>query len=147
MLSPLWNDNVSHTWTPWRELRVMQRNLDKLFDGYRPSLDEAAAPVTSVPSYDVEETPTAFLVRVEVPGVKPEDLKVSSKDGRLDVNAETKHGERSRKFRVSFTLPNDIDESRLEASLEHGVLALALPKASKAEAREIPVKFAKSPNG
>jgi len=82
---------------------------------------------------------------VAVPGVKHgKTWNVSSKEGRLEVTASTKPGEKSRRFRVAFTRPTDVDEANLEASLERGVLALALPKTANPEApREILVKFAK----
>lgn len=147
MLTPLWKESTRSPWTPWRELHAMQRDLDRLFDGLRPSETASAGPSATLPTYEVEETDSAFLVTIDVPGVRPDDVHVAVKEGRLEVMAETKTGTRERKFRVAFTLPTEIDESKLEASLEHGVLALALPKAAKPEARQIPVKVRKAGEG
>lgn len=138
MLTPLWKDTSRTPWTPWRELRAMQRDLDRIFDNYPSSDGSNAEPV--LPTYEVEEKADAFAVTVDVPGVKPEDVQVSLKDGRLDVTAAATHAKRQRKFRVAFTLPTDIDETKLEATLDHGVLTLNLPKTAKPEARHIPVK-------
>jgi HSP20 family protein len=140
MLTPIWNDANRNGWSPWRELRAMQRDLDRLFDGWTPTPPPERTPDVLVPSYDVQETESAFLVTVDLPGVRPENLKASVKDGRLEVSAESRGTARERRFRVAFTLPAEVDEARLEASLEHGVLTLALPKAAKPEAREIPIQ-------
>lgn len=145
MLTPIWKDTLPRpSWSPWRELRSMQRDLDRLFEG---ASETASGSDTRLPTYEVEETEHAFLVSVELPGVRPEDTKVSVKDGRLEIFAQTKTGGRDRKFQVAFTLPTDVVESKLEASLEHGVLALLLPKAAKPEAREIPVKVGRPHEG
>lgn len=141
LLTPIWKDTSRQAWSPWRELRAMQRDLDRIFES--APTGENASLQAQLPTYDVEESENAFFVTVELPGVKPEEVQVSVKDGRLDVSAESKGSTRERKYRVAFTLPTDIAEDKLEASLDHGVLTLALPKAAKPEARQIPVKTGK----
>ena len=141
MLTPFWTDPMRFATIPWRELRALQRDLDRVFDGATPS----ARPSTSseapmVPAYDVQETDGGFRLSVDLPGVRPEDVKVTVKDGRLDVTATSKVADRERRFQAVFTLPTDVDDARLDASLEHGVLTLFLPKAAKPEAREIPIR-------
>jgi HSP20 family protein len=136
MLTPIWNESRS----PWRELRAVQRDLDRLFDGWLPTTSPERTSDAILPSYDVQETDNAFLVSVDIPGVRPENVKASVKDGRLEVSAESRGSTRERRYRVTFTLPAEVDDARLEASLEHGVLTLALPKAAKPEGREIPIQ-------
>lgn len=95
----------------------------------------------TVPPISVTETATAFEVEAELPGVRKEDVKIAIDAGRVSITAEAapkaelKEGEKvllaersSRKFSRSFTLPEGLDEARIDARLENGILSLTLPK-------------------
>jgi len=74
----------------------------------------------------------------EIPGYKPENVKLSLENRVLTMTGEKTNGT----FRRSFTVPNTIDLDRVEAGVEHGVLTVTLHKAEKAKPREIPIKTA-----
>jgi len=97
---------------------------------------------------DVAEKNGAYLVSAELPGVKKEDIQVSIDGAQVTLSAEVKrerevsegermlHLERSYgKITRSFTLPQELDESKVEAKFRDGVLELTLPKKA-AEARK-----------
>ena len=93
-----------------------------------------------VPSADIHETDDALAVVLEMPGVEKK-LKV---DGRIDftkykdmepVYTEYNVGHYSR----SFTLSNKVDQEKISANLEDGVLTLTLPKAKHAQPRKIAI--------
>jgi HSP20 family molecular chaperone IbpA len=104
--------------------------------------------------FRVEEMNDAFLLSVDIPGVRSEDVKVEVADDTLSVS-----GERSRevsadggkrierlgeRFERKFTLTAPIDEEKIEANLDNGVLTIVLPKAETKKARAIQVQPGKS---
>jgi len=103
-----------------------------------------------VPYADIYETDAALAVVMEMPGVEKADLDVGLDndvlrvDGRIDfskykdmepVYAEYNVGHYAR----SFALSDAIDQERISASLEDGVLTLTLPKAKRAQPRRIAI--------
>jgi len=103
-----------------------------------------------VPAADIYETDDALAVVLEMPGVEKKDLEVGLEnnvlrvDGRIDfakykelepVYAEYNIGH----FERSFTLSGAIDQERIAANLEDGVLTLTLPKAKHAQPRKIAI--------
>jgi HSP20 family protein len=100
------------------------------------------------PSVDVEENDEMFLVSADIPGVKKEDLKIDLNGNMLRVSGERKrevkeegYYERSSgRFSRSFTLPENVDASKIEAHFEDGVLRIVLPKTEVKGAQEIKVQ-------
>ena len=103
-----------------------------------------------VPSADIYETDEALCVVMEMPGVEKKDLDVALEndvlriDGRIDfskydgmepVYTEYNVGHYTR----SFTLSNKVDQEKISAQLEDGVLTLTLPKAKEAQPRRISI--------
>jgi HSP20 family protein len=92
----------------------------------------------------------------ELPGVRPEDVKLSIENSVLTIRGEKKQEAEENNERVhryermyglferSFALPNSIDPEKIEARYENGILTVSLPKAEKARPREIPVKSSAS---
>jgi HSP20 family protein len=90
---------------------------------------------------DVKETPAAYLVQAEVPGVPKENIQVTVEGNVVTLRAEVKQQDaqhrdekllRSERYfgavSRSFQLPVDIDQAQAKARYEHGVLSLTLPK-------------------
>lgn len=108
--------------------------------------------LTGVYPVDIREDENHILVDAELPGFKPAEVNVTIEDGVLSILAERKIEEaagsgtshlRERRFaRVarSFTLPNIVDEGKVEAKLEDGVLRLRLQKREEVKPRKIEVK-------
>ena len=105
-----------------------------------------------LPAADVVEDKDHLKSTRELPGVRPEDVKVSVENHLLTIRGEKKQeseekGERWHRyersygsFERSFTLPSTVDADRVQATAENGVLTLVLPKSERAKPREIPVK-------
>jgi HSP20 family protein len=112
-----------------------------LFGGMRHSL------MQWVPSIDVEETDDAYIVDVELPGAKKEDVSIDSSGNEVRVYGEIKQRERkgilrrqTRKvgeFDARFSLPSDVDPDKIDAELRDGVLMLRVPKLEAAKPRRI----------
>lgn len=102
---------------------------------------------------DVKETPEAYTVQAEVPGVSKEDIHVSVDGNVVTLRAEIKQqdsqadGEkllRSERYygaaSRSFQLPVDIDNSAARAKYENGVLQLTLPKKTAGAAQRLAIE-------
>jgi HSP20 family protein len=102
------------------------------------------------PPIDVIETPEAFRLEVELPGVERDDLDVDLKDGVLSLKAkvEPRHKDAEKvhlkeygvgNFERRIRLGDRIDSENVKAELERGVLTLHLPKVKRAQARRIEI--------
>ncbi|HET7249135.1 MAG TPA: Hsp20/alpha crystallin family protein [Gemmatimonadales bacterium] len=132
----------------------INRMLSDVFSG-----TDWAYPVSAtaawVPPVDVLEQADAIRIMAELPGVKPEDVKIS-----VEGNVLTLHGmkqqvaeERTERvhryertygaFERSFTLPATVDTQHINANYDNGVLTITLPKAEQAKPRQIAVQVAK----
>ena len=102
------------------------------------------------PLADLEETEEAYVVEVELPGVKGDDIEVEVAGRRLTVSGERKERERVGvlrrqtrtvgRFHYEVVLPGEVDEESIEASLDEGVLTVRVPKAEAERPKRIPVK-------
>lgn len=139
----------------YRELETMSNRLNRLLEGRsspRRDRQESMAKADWVPAVDVMETESEFLLLAELPGVKKKDVKLWIEDGVLMVSGqrdqdrvdeETRFHRIERiygRFARSFTLPDSVDEEKLKAEFENGVLAVHLPKTEKAKPRSIEVQ-------
>ena len=100
---------------------------------------------------DVSEDEKAYRVSIDIPGVKKDDVDVTIDGNQVAISAEVKREESKEKekelyceryygkaFR-SFTLPQDVDNSKSEANYDNGVLTLVLPKKANGQAKRVPV--------
>lgn len=112
------------------------------FDGFFNNAWET--PVVRTTSYDVDESEAGYLMTLDLPGVRKEDLKVEAVDRILTVSGERKHlakqAEEGRKFLWRFSVPVNVDSNKVEAHLDNGVLQIALPKAEATKARSIEIQ-------
>lgn len=130
--------------------------VDDLFKGFlvRPMVYEAAQggalPRLKV---DVTESDGAYLVTAELPGVKKQDIQVAIDGAQVTLSAEVKrekdinggdrllHTERVfGKVSRSFSLPQELDEAKVEAKFRDGVLELTLPKKAAAARKAITIQ-------
>jgi HSP20 family protein len=146
-------------WDPFRDLEEFSDRLHRAFgtrhlapphDGGRESMTVA----DWIPSVDVAEDPENYLIKVEIPEVKRQDVKVDVQDGVLCIHGERRQEkeEKGRKyhriersygtFTRSFSLPDDVDATKIEAEFHDGMLHVKLPKseATKPKAIEVQVK-------
>jgi HSP20 family protein len=136
-------------WDPFRELQDVSSRLNRIFGRTeRADSDNGMLAVADwMPSVDISETDTAYLIKGEIPGVKKEDVKVTIEDGMLTIQGERKQEkeEKGKKFhRVecsygsfmrSFRVPDDADESKVKAEFKDGMLNVTLTKNPKAKAK------------
>jgi HSP20 family protein len=141
--------------SPRADLSRMQRDFDSLFNSFFPSSDADEAnnePVNWHPRIDLVETTEAFELAVDLPGVSKDEVIMNLHDGVLSISGERTAREledsdtvvrlerQTGRFHRSFTLSNKIDESKIEARHENGVLLVRLPKLEESKPRKISIK-------
>lgn len=147
-------------WQPLQELEEMGRRFEDVFG--RPLLPAAwrrlsSAEAVWAPAIDVSEKEKKFVVKVELPGVKEEDINISVAGHTLTIEGEKEtESEVKRKgyyysetsygsFSRSLTIPSTVDASKIEASYDKGVLEIDLPKAPEVHPKKIAVARKKIP--
>ena len=128
--------------------------VDDLFKGFfvRPLAFEPRAELARI-KLEVAEKNGTYLVTAELPGVKKEDINVTVDGAQVTLAAELKrekeatendrllHTERSfGKVTRTFTLPQELDEAKVEAKFRDGILELALPKKAAAQRKAIAIQ-------
>lgn len=127
--------------------------FDELFREADRAFESAfTAPTTAhgLPAADVWETEAELTLRVDLPGHDPKNIDVQVEGDVLTVRSQRDEGqpkarwlrqERAQgQFARSFVLPSSVDGSRCDASFQHGVLTLSLPKREESKPRSITVK-------
>lgn len=105
-----------------------------------------------LPEVDLVETEKGIEVKAELPGVKPEEVKLEVRDNLLWITGEKKEEKEEKgktyhrierktgMFRRAIPLPTAVEEGRAEAQFENGVLKVMLPKAAAVMPKNIPIK-------
>ena len=103
-----------------------------------------------VPLAELEETDDGYLLEVELPGCRREDIDVQVDSGRLRISAQRRERQRvgllrsrtrtTGRYLLDVALPAPVDGDAVSASLDHGVLTVAVPKTTRARRRRIPVR-------
>ncbi len=135
---------------PYNRLSSLHEELNRLFDLSAPSRDSGLFSGWS-PSLDLFDDKDSFFVKVELPGMKREEIDISLHDGVLTVSGERKHesdkkeGQLYRseryfgKFQRSVSLPVAVDPNAVKAAYKDGILTVSLPKHEGAKPRQIKV--------
>lgn len=141
---------VMQRWDPFGEMLGLRNAMDRLFDdsfggtgGRGGGNNVGGFPI------DVYEQGENLQIKASLPGIKPEDIKISVENNTVTIEGESRQDtgngtarhQEHRYGRVmrSITLPSTVDASKAAANFEHGMLTLTLPRAESARARQIPV--------
>ncbi len=104
------------------------------------------------PRLDMFEIKDELVTRVELPGLKKEDISVKLEDGRLSISAEKKGEKLSEdatyytseryfgQYSRTLSLPFPVDSEKISATFENGLLEIRMPKAEEAKAKQIEIK-------
>jgi len=150
------NDDMSTLakWNPFRDLEDIQNRLSPWFGriALRGGGDETMTTSAWAPLVDITEDDKEYLIKVELPEIKKEDVKVTVENGTLTISGERKFEkeEKDKKYhRVeraygsfvrSFALPEGTDGSKVSAEFKDGMLKVHLPKSEQAKPKAIEVK-------
>jgi HSP20 family protein len=133
-------------WSPLRDFGDLYQELDRFM---RTAISGDNGNAVWAPAADVTETDDAYLVEIELPGVRREDIDVELHGNELQVTGELKEQERkgllrrrtrrAGEFEYRVLLPGELHEHGIEATLADGVLTVRVPKAEHARATKIKV--------
>ena len=132
-----------------RPFNVLDDDVERMFNRMEQRFERDIARFDM--RTDVTEDETRYLVDVDLPGVRKDDIDVDVSRNAVTVQARfggrdpVPGGKRLQEERTvgecfrSFTFPSEIDIAKASASFEHGVLTLSLPKADGARPKRLPV--------
>jgi HSP20 family protein len=142
--------------TRTRNLSSLQNEIDRVFDRFFPSAEDAQEGTSRQPVWrprmDLLESDETYRLHLDMPGMRQEDLTIRYQNDELVISGERERphtdedeefvrAERSvGQFRRAFTLPRTIDAEGIRATYESGVLTVTVPKAEAVQPRRIEIQ-------
>lgn len=139
-------------WLPRRDLISMQDELNRMFENFFSNARSEETETMWAPRIDVIEDKEKYTVKIDVPGIRKDDVKITLNENVLNIRGEraeelkseneTYHlvERRNGKFSRSLTLPTNVSVNDIKAKFTDGVLTISLPKAEEAKPREISIE-------
>ncbi len=146
-------------WQPFREMDSLQRDMNRLFEAFAP-MEQGSMQQSFMPLAEMEETDDAIHLKVEIPGMKADDLDVQVTNEAVTITGERKTESKSEKngmkrsefrygrFNRTIPLSTSIDNTNVKGDYQDGILTLELPKLQKEEnqAKKISLSSGRSKN-
>ncbi|MEM8779705.1 MAG: Hsp20/alpha crystallin family protein, partial [Cyanobacteria bacterium P01_G01_bin.49] len=139
-------------YNPWKEMNALQRQMNQLFDdGLLGNLAREFPDRNFSPSAELSETNEAILLKLELPGIKAEEVDIQvtkeavyitgerKEEAKSEENGVTRSEFRYGKFSRAIPLPTLIDNTNVTANYKDGVLHLTLPKAEEEKNKVVKV--------
>lgn len=129
-------------WDPFRELITFRERMDRLFDEVFTGREEEKELVSGAwsPSVDIHETEKALVLSAEVPDMEENDIEIAIEGNTLNLKGTREFEKETKKedyrriersygsFLRSFTLPNYVDQDKIKAEYNKGLLKITMPK-------------------
>jgi HSP20 family protein len=135
--------NIVRGYNPFAELEAIREQFNRVLN--QATQSEVKRDIAFVPVVNTREADDAYYIEVELPGVKKEDINIDVNEDTLTISGERKIKEEHKddnfykvesvygKFERSFSLPEDVDTDKIEATSKNGVLEIKIPKIQKVE--------------
>lgn len=133
----------------------LRRELDRIFDDMVPFTWSRRFSENEVnlwaPKTDMTETEQEYIINLDLPGVKKDDVEVSYKDNQLTISGERKKEVEEKKetyirseryfgqFVRNFTLPAAVKDNNIKANFKDGVLVVKVPKAEVSKPKKVKI--------
>lgn len=144
-------------WNPSGDVSSLSDRMERLFDemvnrGLWWSGEERPLRGAWVPAVNILEREDAIVISADLPGLKAEDVEVTVDQGTLSIRGERKLEEKQEGetlhrvervyglFERTFTLPNTVDPTKIEACFKNGEMTLTLPKREESKPRSVKIK-------
>lgn len=143
-------------WDPWHDVLSLQNRMNTLFQELSRNQGEndiSATTAAFVPPADIYEDEHRITLKLEIPGIRQENLDIQVENDTLTVRGERsfEKEEKEENFRRverrygsfyrAFTLPNTVDPDKIQAEYENGVLKLTLEKRAEAKPKQIKINL------
>src|ERR687896_39480 len=150
---------VLRRWEPFRELRQMQENMDRLWRNFGSGGGEEGNVENWAVPLDVVQQGDNIIIKASVPGVNPEDLDISIENDVLIIRGQTKeereHQEgnylmrerRSGSFYRALRLPDTLDSDQAQPHYENGVLSITFPRMESKGAKRLHITSSQRSQG
>jgi HSP20 family protein len=135
--------------TPFEDVAGLQKRLNSIFNDF---VGPDTSSASFVPAVDVYEDAEKLVLKLEIPGVKQDDLDIRLENQTLVITGERKFESTEKaenfhrierrfgSFVRSFTLPQTVDSESVTASMDAGVLTISLAKKAEAQPKQIKVQ-------
>lgn len=145
------NEKQITRWEPFRNFLSLRDNFDGFFENFFGRIPTERQDFW-LPTVDIVENNGNIEVKVELPGMNKDDIKVTIKNNMLRLSGERKQEEETKKktfhrieryfgkFCRTIQLPADIDADKIKAQYKDGVLNITLPKPESMKPKEIEVE-------
>lgn len=132
-------------------LPALQESINRLFEDMFPEPREDFGMLDWRPRVDTYEKEDSLIIKADLPGIKKDDVSIDVNNNLLTIKGE-RHDEEAKSqdyyrcerfygsFQRAFTLPNNVDSSKIEASFKDGVLEITLPKTQESQAKKIEIR-------
>lgn len=137
---------------PFPEIDTLQRQINRLWDRFIPS-DGGEIKLGFIPAAEIEETEDAIHLRLEVPGLEAKDIDIQVSPDSVSISGERRSETRVEKAGVTrsefaygqfhrvIPLPQTVENDKVEAKYDHGILRLTLPKAEAEKYKAVKVNL------
>lgn len=141
-------------WEPFGEVDTFKKEMDSLFENFLSGFGRDTDGLAFIPSAEIDETDTEFYLKLEIPGISPDDLEIEVTDDAVAITgerkSETKSEEDNRlrsefyygKFERYIPLPSQIQRANVMAEYKDGILNLTLPKSEEQREKSVKIKVA-----
>jgi|YNPMSStandDraft_2_1061718.scaffolds.fasta_scaffold00059_37 HSP20 family protein len=147
-------------WNPTKEMLKIEKEFNKMFESLQKRFGflnakndiEEYEKAEWSPLTDIIEHKDKYELKIELPGLTKDDVKITYCDGQLAICGERKQEKEEKKARYhmieraygkyyrSFSLPSNVKHDKIEANFKDGVLTINIPKADEAKPKEIEIK-------
>jgi HSP20 family protein len=147
---------MSQQWNPLQDLMVLQDRMNRLFEDATQRRTQAGTAssdeferVDWTPASDIYETESGYLIAMDLPGIKREELQIDIDENRLIVKgtrevAESRQQRTERprgRFLRTFSVPGSVDQPQIGAEYKDGVLQIRLPKRNEPKPKKIDIQI------
>jgi len=140
-------------WDPFRDLNLLQDRMNRLFEDANRNWksDEPASTTTWSPAVDIFETESEIVVKAEVPGMDRKDITLNLENNVLTLRGERRFLKETKEenyhriersyggFSRAFSIPVTVDEEKIRADYQDGVLKIVLPKKEQLRPKQIKI--------
>ncbi len=135
-------------WSPFGDIDTLQKEINHLFEQFVPSRREQLFGDNFVPAAELKETDTGIDLKIEVPGLAPEDIDVQVSAEAVSITGERKSESTTEdngvtrsefhygRFQRVIPLPARVQNTAVEADYKDGILKLHMPK-DEAEQKKV----------
>lgn len=141
-------------WDPFRDLVTLRERMNRLFeDAVSTARSEEKDMISSTwaPAVDIYEDEDQLVLTAEIPGISEKDVEIKVEDNTLSIHGERKLEKETKEenyhriersygsFYRSFTIPRNVDQEKIKAEHDNGVLKITMPKKPESKPKTVKV--------